>query len=395
MIDLKNAARNNLVEIVGWGALLLANLRLIFLPLAKYFHYEFAALNAVLVTLLFGIVVAVRMRAATPENLATFARRFWKSAVTFVVAPFLVAAINAATRGDCPFLDGVGFYLALVVSAPLVGAALGAGGALLSRRFGWALVPAFVAYLLVVPSALFLYRLPQVYFFNPVFGFFPGVIYDHSIELSSALVWYRVFESALAVGAIWLALRWIRSGGWKPRVAFATIALGLCAAFQALAPVVGLATDRARIESELTLHISTPRFEIRMPASADSTEALYVALLHERYHAELGVLFGVEPRERIVSFLFADADQRKRLFGSRNANVAKPWQGQMYLTLGTMEGSLKHELAHLFAAEFGRYPFRIAKGANMAAIEGRRRFRRSGLRRLRPRVYGGGRTTRG
>ncbi|MCK5456951.1 MAG: hypothetical protein KAI45_07470, partial [Melioribacteraceae bacterium] len=58
------------------------------------------------------------------------------------------------------------------------------------------------------------------------------------------------------------------------------------------------------------------------------------------------------------------------LFGSKAANVAKPWMNQIFLDYNSVENTLEHELVHLYAAQIGSTPFKIADGFNMAMLEG-------------------------
>ena len=69
-------------------------------------------------------------------------------------------------------------------------------------------------------------------------------------------------------------------------------------------------------------------------------------------------------------YLFDNRIQKKELFGAGNADVAKPWQNAIYISADSWDRTLKHELVHVFSAEFGTGLFKLASGFNPALIEG-------------------------
>jgi hypothetical protein len=85
---------------------------------------------------------------------------------------------------------------------------------------------------------------------------------------------------------------------------------------------------------------------------------------------EVSKYFKVRPSEKITSFIFASPAQKKRLIGSENADIAKPWLHYIYINSGTYEYTLKHEIAHVITGEFGVTPFKVAHYINPALIEG-------------------------
>jgi len=76
----------------------------------------------------------------------------------------------------------------------------------------------------------------------------------------------------------------------------------------------------------------------------------------------------VRPIRKIHTFLYASAEQKGRLIGAAGTNIAKPWLWQLHINLVDVDASLKHELVHVFAADFG-FPL-IRVGINSGLIEG-------------------------
>ncbi|MGB0647377.1 MAG: hypothetical protein ACPGQS_09405, partial [Bradymonadia bacterium] len=74
-------------------------------------------------------------------------------------------------------------------------------------------------------------------------------------------------------------------------------------------------------------------------------------------------------------YFYQSMNQKKRLMGARNTRIAKPWQYGFHVDAPYVGDSvIRHELIHLFAAELGAPPLKIAKNRlglpNMALTEG-------------------------
>ena len=67
-------------------------------------------------------------------------------------------------------------------------------------------------------------------------------------------------------------------------------------------------------------------------------------------------------------FFYAGAEQKGKLIGASETDISKPWMHQSHINAADAEHVLKHEMAHLFAAEFGWSPLRISKKSGL--IEG-------------------------
>ncbi len=78
----------------------------------------------------------------------------------------------------------------------------------------------------------------------------------------------------------------------------------------------------------------------------------------------------VTPKQKIRSFIFKDSYQKKELFGSANADIAKTWLYSDFITYDDYDATLKHEIAHIFSTEFGSGPFEVADNINPFLIEG-------------------------
>jgi hypothetical protein len=139
--------------------------------------------------------------------------------------------------------------------------------------------------------------------------------------------------------------------------------------FQFLSPYLGFSTTFTKLDSTLSKQIKSESFILHYD-NVDSTEAKLIALNQEYYYAELYSALKTKPSKKINVYLFNNRAQKKLLFGAGNADVAKPWQYSIYISADSWKNTLKHELAHVFTAEFGTNIFKLASGFNVALIEG-------------------------
>ena len=110
------------------------------------------------------------------------------------------------------------------------------------------------------------------------------------------------------------------------------------------------------------------RFIIRL--LLNDTLIKVIALHHEFYHSELEKYFNVKLKKKIISLIFNNREQKKRLFGTANADVAKPWIPEIYISVDNYDKTLKHEIAHCFTGDFGSRIFKVADNFNPSLIEG-------------------------
>jgi hypothetical protein len=214
-----------------------------------------------------------------------------------------------------------------------------------------------------------IYFNPQVYVFNPFIGFFPGTIYDEGISVSDKLILYR-FLNLLFFGWIISAIIRLKRSKDKRLIFFTVKVIFIPVTFFLLSPYLGFSTTFESLTNKLSKSVITEHFVIHLDKRIDTQKIKMLTLNHEYYYQELEKYFEVKLDDKIHSFIFYDDDQKKELFGSRNADVAKPWLNQIYISIGNWEHTLKHELAHCFSAKFGTGFLKLASGLNPMLIEG-------------------------
>jgi hypothetical protein len=351
--------RNYLVFYLA--AISLINLFLLRLPLTNVFGYEFSVVNSLLLVLFSGIYSVYFLKSFTPKESIVVNKELFFSLSFFLLLPFCISIINSIINGFCSFWDGLLFYIVITLPSILIGAALGAGSVLLMNRFQVVLV--FILYIgILLIIAFEIYFNPQVYVYNPIIGFFPGTIYDEGIEVTGKLILYRIFNIIFFGFIFFISVRQLYNKKRKSALPIVFISILIAGVFYFLSPLLGYSTTAGSLTKALGKTIKTENFIIHYDKRLDDKKMKMLALNHEYYYNALKEFFETETDAKIVSYIFYDNDQKKEQFGSKYADVAKPWLNQIYIAYNNWEHTLKHELAHCFSATFGAGVFKLASG---------------------------------
>ena len=334
----------------------LTNYLLINLPLFKEFSYEFASVNG----LLFFITIPILVFYSYKKELANKKSLL----IILLLTPLTVVSLNYFFVEICSFKDGLYFYLVISLASGLIAFFLAEIIYSLFPRRAYLILIISLMVLIAIP--LFeLYLYPQIYFYSPLIGFFPGSIYDEDISIDSKLITYRTLNLLFIYIFFYLTKKKIV----KNKLLFSSLILvGIIISFL-ISPLFGFSTNENRLKNILTNKIETNNFIIYYD-KLDSTEEKIISLYFNYYYSELHRIIKTKPPRKIKAFLFENDNDKRRYFGSENADVAKPWLYQIYLDKNNWKSTLKHELAHIFSAEFGSSPLKLSGDFNPFLIEG-------------------------
>ena len=124
---------------------------------------------------------------------------------------------------------------------------------------------------------------------------------------------------------------------------------------------LGFAIDGEHIQRVLGGRRSTTHFDIFYPRSLPPQDVELLAQDHEFRYAQLCRTLKIEGPRRIRSYVFESAKQKQRLMGAGRTLIAKPWRNEIYVQrMRFPHRVLKHELAHLFAGQFGDRVFGVS-----------------------------------
>ena len=340
------------------------------LPLVGVLGYEFSVVNAFMFYFLSGIFTISFLKR---KNLNVNGKKTLVELLYFVIViisvPFIIINIKTVLGLGCSFFSGTMFYLVISLPSLVVGLVMGSVAYIMVNKFRYVLFFTISILILLLP-VIEIYFYPQIYFYNPIIAFYPGTIFDEGMNVSSRLLIYRSLN-LLYFGFIgWGVFNVITQNYKGGKASIIAVILFPALTFFFISPSLGFSTDLSRVKTILNKTLTTNHFVIHYTDNYDKKEIEILALYHEYYYQQLSIYLNTEPQQKINTFIFKDDQQKKELFGSANADVAKPWLYQSYLSYENYQRTLQHELAHCFSAEFGTGLFRLAGWFNPSLIEG-------------------------
>ena len=360
---LKKILFGNFIFLFSLVLILIINIAILFFPLTNVFGFEFSFVNAILISFLAGITSISHLR----NKLNTNNIYFFYFGIFFLIIPLIVTLINSIFGYSCSIIDGFLFYFVITVPSYLIGISLGIVSFSISKRYNYIIFFSLYVLILFIPIAEFYFN-PQVFFFNPIFGYFPGTIYDENISISTKLVLYRVLNLTFFISIFVILINKLEIKKYSSLILTGFLFISLIFLF--LSPQFGFSTTKKSLSDHLNKRIETEHFVIHYPKSLDEKEIKKISLYHEFYYSRLTNFFKLELKNKIDSFVFKNNTEKGNYFGSANADVAKPWLDEIYTTIGSYNNTLEHEIAHIFSASFGTTLFKVADGINPAMIEG-------------------------
>ncbi len=345
--------------------LIIANIFFLFLPLVNVFGFEFSLVNALLLCSFSGLLRLVHFRKSDKKKQVSII--FSKQILILLFIPIVITFINSLFTGFCSFCDGVIFYFLITVVSAFIGVAI----ANLVYSFVKNIFSYFIFVLLILCilsiAVVEIYFNPQIYLYNPVFGYFPGTIYDEGLRPDWKLFFYR-FANLSYFGLVFLLFRRSISITFKNKITRLGTVILIAFIFYYFSPSFGLTTTHSSLNNNLPVTFVSKNI-ILHTTKVDKEDSLLI-LSGEFYYSELQKFFELKIDKKITIWLFESGESKKKLFGSENADVAKPWLYEIYVSRNNWEKTLKHEMAHCFTAPFGSTIFKIASDFNPTLIEG-------------------------
>lgn len=347
------------------------------LPLVSLLGYEFACLQALLVTFVGGPRLLRRWARlptrATPEAAA---RLWWdgqRDLALLMSSAAVLSLCNMLRVANCDVQGGALYLVVLGFGTiPWACAVCVVVHYITPKRALWAYLAA--VFLSLASSLAWIALQPAITFYNPWVGWFAGSIYDEALHGLPVHVLFRVWTTLWSVLLVALvALSMGRSRVWAR--CFWGAALCLFALWMYRGEM-GLERSRGWVRDALGGHAATAHFDIYYDAAATSTRELaQIVYDHEARYSELRDYLEVEPDRRLVSFVYSSAEQKGAMMGGRRTLVAKIWLGEMHILWdGPGDDMLGHEMAHLFLRNDGTGPLSLATVGGvlplMALVEG-------------------------
>ncbi len=375
------------------------------MPLVDDLGFEFAFLTAFIATFVAGLMTlhlvnGWRSSRVRNTRLSALLCLLFGLSLSTLLLPLAVMFVKSWISGFCNVPEGLAFYLLLPGISVLWSTAVALICALATIRKLHATLLFLGAMFVSIGISVFrLATQPPVFTYNPIIGFFPGPIYDEVMVITSTLLAARaiVLVSVLAMIAGLCAcfdpsarkirpslLMKFRDGGpdsgpggtqaggmdggpggsqvegnpatgMAMRVLFLALLAVLAAAYAYRAPL-GIVIDRAYIQQTLGGHRQTAHFNIYYDQNTISNWNIDLIAREHEYQLDwvMSYLDVPAPSTRIASYIYAHADQKKRLMGARHTSMERPGSDEMHLNNAAFPHPvLKHELVHVVSAAFG------------------------------------------
>lgn len=320
-------------------------------PLFATLGFEYSALMALSLSFVCGLEASLNKLA-------------WRSRLGRVLTlwsiPLLVSLLSLLWLRNCALWDGIILYFEIALPSALLGGAFGAAFSMFfrSRRTSFAAFVAFWIFTLVL-SLLPGYTNPQLFTYGWQYGFFPGFVWDESLELSNA---YLIFRFENFVWAAFVISIPIAIGSTSSLFKRAGIPAALAvAAFWMFSQndIFHITSSHVRVEHSLS-HVSRPApgCVVHFDSASLSREEI------EKVDADIRwYLFDIRQRfllrdttSAINLYIYPSAEALNVLVGTRAASIAKPWLGEVHIAKSNLH-SLKHELTHVLLREKAAWPF--------------------------------------
>ncbi len=362
----------------GWGTVILCvSVYLCTVPMTNVLGFEYCFIMGVLLSLASGHLAAtapIRLREMRPGGEAISATKLLLCAALpsgiLLLATLLVSLFNQLFVAPCNTFQGLLFFILLPVVSVVVAVVTGvfAGGWCGKKRCAVAIWSLFWFVALAV-SLIEVYHSPVVFNYGPFFGYWPGVWYDREISITSALLTYRAFNlviSGVLVLALFsfldpdrLQLKLKRPSA--PSAALILAGISIAGLLFASGESLGHRMSTTGLKQHLPAHIHSDGIDLYFSTEISMKKQRAIARDAQFSLDQLKAFFGIDAHPPITVFIFDSALQKKSLMGARHTSVAKPWLGQTYIIAEDVpHWTLRHELAHLVAAQFATGPFRVA-----------------------------------
>lgn len=323
---------------------LAAGCLLFFFPLIRSFHVD-SAMLAGTVGSLYAAYAASRTGARDYELIRIILQVF------LVGLPLLLRDLISG----CFSVDGLAYWLFIPSFSVFFGFSIGRmTRCMLPGK--WPLIAPIIVFATGIGGWLItFFQFPQLYYFNHVFGFWPGSLYDENTVFTGRLLIYRTIT--LSWGILFWLLPALKEGDRVVRLMAAMIVVSLAANY-AMAPANRLITTPSVLMRELGGMHKTEQFTIIYSKKHYSPEEiLFLGSLHEFHFSELRDTLKIDwPRnQRIYSYLYGNEWQMQKLTGAKRVSYVPVWlnKPQLHLRKNAVDATLRHELVHVAAKSFG------------------------------------------
>ncbi|MDW8467526.1 MAG: hypothetical protein RML35_15620 [Chloroherpetonaceae bacterium] len=308
-------------------------------PLFNTLGYEFSLAIAAVLPLAAGLFWLSEV--ATPHKL--------QAVLIALALPPLVMAGNMLFVRNCAYLEGLVFYTLAVGAGTLFAVSL--SGLIGSMRLSFKKSLFVLSYFLIllVPPLYRFYTTPQVYFFNHIFGFFAGSIYDDAVEIEPQYLLFRL--ETLALSAAMLAWQSKRALSPLLRRFILVLSLSTTVFLWLQSDTLGITSSRTAVMQALA-PLDSHRFWYASPTLSSAKRAYFCERL-KRELFDLQQWLELDTLLPVYVFIYPNAEIKKRYTGLDQTEIARVWMREVHITEQNFDAVIRHELVHVLMQPFG------------------------------------------
>ncbi len=362
------------------------------LPLFNYLGFEFSAIMTIPTAFISGILTIQFLR---EHRVKPLTRRTWLFVIAdylninflLLLIPVIVISLNAFVVKNCAYWTGLSYYLLLPVCTMIFSVSLALIAGTIFRKamtMYTILVAVMLSHIVVIT-----YTQPQLFAYNFVLGFFPGITYDELLSDMKSLIMFREFT--LIASLMLIALFSILVGRYEAKDKFSVnykfikknfhndtiLWFGVCVCAVVLVTGhvyrdrLGFEFAEQDIQNNLGRRSESRHFIFHFHnddyTAMEMRRIKAIAEFHFRKVSDILKTRNEFPH-RITVYIYPNNEWKLRFIGTSTTNIAKPWKQEIHLTKNTFEQTFRHELVHALAADFG-FPV-IRASTHMAMNEG-------------------------
>jgi len=288
----------------------------------------------------------------------------------FIISLYFVFLFIDLLVFKCPVSEGLFFFPIFVISSSLFSLALGSIFASFNKLKAFLLL-SLTYIILIIYSVMNYYFEPQLFLFNPLIIFFPGLVYNEIFNIDLRIL---IYSTALIVASLAILLPKILNEvavtfNYK-NYYFYTVAILIYSLLFIFSDELRLSTSQEFLKSKFPIKLKNTNSEIYIQdKNISESERILIDLKAQFHFQNLAKIFGYEI-SGIQIFIFDSDKSKKELLGDEIADFTKPWLKQIFVTTKSFDQTLKHELAHIFLGENSDNLFKVASGFNLGLIEG-------------------------
>jgi tetratricopeptide (TPR) repeat protein len=345
-------------------------------PLFNYLGFEFSALMTIPAALISGMLTISFLNDHLTKPLT---RRTWlfvtfdylKVNVLLLLVPLFVMSVNAIAAKNCSFVQGLEYYFLLPVCAMIFSVALAMVIRLFFRHAR--IIYSLVVIVILLQIVVITYFKPQLFAYNFILGYFPGFTYDETLANISTLVLFREFT--LIASLLLFVIFFFCLGQYSKRQSLRENlrqfhllkgdsvlipAAFVCAALLAVGhftrETMNIEFSAGEIQHQLGGKAISEHFIFYLPPEKLSPQQVRVMKAEAEFAFRVVStrLQEILPLgEKISVYLYPNEETKRRLIGTANTEITKPWLREIHLSLASFHDTFRHELVHALAANFG------------------------------------------